>query len=135
MIVFGWISMIALMLFGLFMLGLTAGPFVISKIKNFSYRLKRYIEDEKLDVDKRSEERRNRQETKRVRDFELANKKLDNKLNKVNKQIKIQTEKLRLAEELKQRTEEERFEYRNEAKNDFTRHEVKTDNENINDKE
>lgn len=130
MIVFGWISMIALMLFGLFVLGLLVGPFVLAKIRTFSFRLKRYIEDEKLDIDKRSDERRNRQEIKRTKDFELANKKLDIKLNKVNKQIKIQNEKLKLTEELRQKIEEEKSEYRNEAKIDTVRPEVKVIEEN-----
>ena len=110
MIVFGWACMIMLMLFGLFMIGLCVGPFIIAKIKSFSYKLQAYIEDEKIDTDKRSEERKNRDEVKRARDFELANKKLDAKLNKVNKQIKLQTEKLKLAEELKKRTAEEKAE-------------------------
>ena len=135
MIVFGWISMIALMLFGLFILGLLVGPFVIAKIKTFSFRLKRYIDDEKLDIDKRSDERRNRQEIKRTKDFELANKKLDIKLNKVNKQIKIQNEKLKLTEELRQKIEEEKSEYQNEVKIDTVRPEVKVVEENINDEE
>lgn len=135
MIVFGWISMIALMLFGLFILGLLVGPFVLAKIKTFSFRLKRYIEDEKLDIDKRSDERRNRQEIKRTKDFELANKKLDIKLNKVNKQIKIQNEKLKLTEELRQRIEEEKSEYQNDVKIDTVRPEVKVIEENINDEE
>lgn len=108
MLIFGWISLILLGLFGLFMIGLCVGPFVISKIKSFNYKIKCYVEDEKLDSDKRSEERKHRDEIKRQRDFELANKKLDVKLNKVNKQIKIQTEKLKLAEELKKHTHEEK---------------------------
>jgi len=130
MIVFGWISMIALMLFGLFILGLLVGPFVVAKIKTFAFRLKRYIEDEKLDIDKRSDERRNRQEIKRTKDFELANKKLDIKLNKVNKQIKIQNEKLKLTEELRQKIEDEKSEYQNEVKIDNVRPEVKVIEEN-----
>ncbi len=98
---FGWLMMIMLAMFGLFVLGILIGPFVVSKVKTFIYRLQTYIDDEKLDIDKRSEERRNRDETKRQKDFELANKKLDAKINKVNKQISLQSEKLKLAEELK----------------------------------
>ena len=98
---FGWLMMILLAMFGLFVLGILIGPYVISKVKTFMYRLQTYIDDEKLDTDKRSEERRNRDETKRQKDFELANKKLDAKINKVNKQISLQSEKLKLAEELK----------------------------------
>ena len=140
--IFGWICMIALMLFGLFMLGLAVGPFVISKIKTFTYRLKRYIEDEKIDIDKRSEERRNKDEVKRTRDFELANKKLDAKLNKIDKQIKVLDEKQKLAEELKKRTSEEKVEVEqakpevvNEAKNGAIKPETNIVNENIADKE
>lgn len=106
MLVFGWISLILLGLFGLFMIGLYIGPFVISKIKSFSYRVKSYIEDEKLDADKRSDERKRRDEIKRQKDFELANKKLDAKINKVDKQIKLHTKKIELAEKLKKETED-----------------------------
>ena len=65
MLIFGWICMIALMLFGLFILGLLTGPFVISKVKTFGYRLGKASEDEKLDVDKRSEERQRRDDDDR----------------------------------------------------------------------
>lgn len=122
MLVFGWISLILLGLFGLFMIGLYIGPFVISKIKSFSYRVKLYIEDEKLDADKRSEERRNRNDTKRAKDFELANKKLTAKINKVDKQIQLQTKKLELAQKLKKETET--------LKNEFNS-QYELDNQNI----
>ena len=109
MLIFGWISLILLGLFGLFMIFLMVGPFVLSKVKTFNYRIKSYVEDEKLDADKRSDERKHRDEIKRQRDFELANRKLDIKLNKVDKKIKIQTEKLRLAEKIKKETTEEKI--------------------------
>ena len=116
MIVFGWVCMIALMILGLFVLGVLVGPFVISKIKTFTYRLKRYIEDEKIDIDKRSEERRLRAEKKRFKDFELANKKLNAKLNKVNKKVEIYNEKMKLAEELDKITTVEKVEVKPEVK-------------------
>ena len=108
MLIFGWIALILLAMFGLFCLGLFVGPFIIAKVKSFGLKIKYYLDDEKIDSQKRSEERRHRDEIKRQRDFELANRKLDVKLNKVNKQIKIQTEKLKLAEKLKQQTQLEK---------------------------
>ena len=110
MLVFGWIALILLAMFGLFCLGLFAGPFVIAKVKSFGLKIKYYLDDEKVDSQKRSEERRHRDEIKRQRDFELANRKLDVKLNKVDKQIKLQTKKLRLAEKLKKQTQVEKEE-------------------------
>ena len=110
MLVFGWICMIVLMLLGLLLLGILTGPFIIAKIRTFAYRVKRYIDDENQDIEKRSEERKHRDEIKRQKDFELANKKLDAKLNKVDKQIKLQTEKLKLAEKLKRQTAMEKDE-------------------------
>lgn len=120
MLIFGWISLILLALFGLFMIGLLSGPFIVSKIRSFAYKTKALIEDEKLDVDKRSEERRHRDEIKRERDFELANKKLDAKLQRVDKQIELQTKKLRLAEKLKRETQDLKDEINNqyESEND-----------------
>ena len=121
MIVIGWLATILLAMFGLFILGILVGPFVVAKVKTFTYRLKKWCDDEILDVNKRSEERRNRKELKRQKDFELADKKLDVKLNKVNKQIKIQTEKLRLAEDLRKQTEEQRRGINREAQIDTQR--------------
>ena len=108
MLVFGWVALILLAMFGLFCIGLFAGPFVIAKIKSFKDKIVSYIDDEKVDSQKRSEERRHRDEIKRQRDFELANRKLDIKLNKVDKQIKLQTKKLELAEKLKKETQIEK---------------------------
>ena len=105
MLVFGWIALILVALFGMFCIGLIIGPSVIAKIKTFTYRLKKLEQDEKDDADKRSDERRRRDEIKRQKDFELANKKLDAKLNKVDKQIKLQTKKLKLAEKMKEETQ------------------------------
>ena len=110
MAVFGWIALILLAMLGIFVIGLYLGPVIIAKVKSFGYNIKKKVEDEKLDTDKRSEERKNRDAIKRQRDFELANKKLDVKLNKVDKKIKLQTEKLELAEKLKKQTEVEKAE-------------------------
>lgn len=115
MIVFGWMCMIALMVLGIFVLGVLVGPFIVAKIKSFAYRMKRFIEDEKIDIDKRSEERRLRAEKKRFKDFELENKKLDAKLNKVNKKVEIYNEKMKLAEELDKITTVEKVEAKPEV--------------------
>ena len=105
--IFGWIMLILLALFGAFMVGLMIGPFVVAKIRSFGYKMHTFIEDEKVDADKRSDQRRNRQELKRQRDFELANKKLDVKLSKVDKKIKIQSEKLKLSQDLEKQLAQE----------------------------
>lgn len=110
MLVFGWIALILLAMFGLFCLGLFIGPFIVAKVKSFGLKIKYYLDDEKVDSQKRSEERRHRDEIKRQRDFELANRKLAVKLNKVEKQIKLQTKKLELAEKLKKQTQVEKEE-------------------------
>ena len=110
MAVYGWIILILQALLALFVIGLVVGPVIIAKVKNFKYSIQKRCEDEKLDINKRSDERKHRDEIKRQKDFELANKKLDAKLNKVDKQIKLQTKKLELAEKLKKQTQVEKSE-------------------------
>lgn len=140
--IFGWMCMIALMAFGLFVLGILVGPFVVAKIKSFIYKVKRLVEDEKIDIDKRSEEKRIRADKKRLKDFELADKKLDAKLNKVNKKVKIYEEKIKLAEELdkittaeKVNTKETEQETHLEPEIDTASHESNSVEENIENKE
>ena len=122
--VFGWIMLIVLALFGAFMLGLMIGPFIVAKIKSFGYRTKTFIEDEKIDTDKRSEQRRNRQELKRQRDFELADKRLDVKLNKVDKKIKLQSKKLQMAQDLEKQLTQESKEHKSKRKEFFPEQKV-----------
>ena len=102
MIVFGWIVLILVILFGLFSIGILVSPYIIAEIKTFTYKVKKFIEDKQIDIDKRSEERRNRNETKRQKDFELKDKKLNAKLSKIDKQIKVLDEKQKIAKELKE---------------------------------
>lgn len=109
MAVIGWIAIILLALLGLVTACLAIYPFLASKVLALKHKTSRFVEDEKLDIDKRSEERKHRQEIKRHKDFELADKKLDAKLSKVNKKIKIQMEKLRLAQELEKELTGERL--------------------------
>ena len=108
--IFGWILFSLLALFGLGILVIFTIPFVVTETKMMSEKIKRAIKDKEYDLDKRSEERRHRDEIKREKDFELANKKLDNKLLKVDKQIKIHEQKLKLAKELKITTTEQKQE-------------------------
>ena len=108
--IFGWILFSLLALFGLGILVIFTIPFVVTETKMMSEKIKRAIKDKEYDLDKRSEERRHRDEIKREKDFELANKKLDNKLLKVDKQIKIHEQKLKLAKELKVTTTEQKQE-------------------------
>ena len=108
--IFGWILFSILAIFGLGILVIFTIPFVVTETKMMSEKIKRAIKDKEYDLDKRSEERRHRDEIKREKDFELANKKLDNKLLKVDKQIKIHEQKLKLAKELKVTTTEQKQE-------------------------
>ena len=89
-------------------------PFVVTETKLMKEKIKRSIEDKMYDLDKRSEEKRHRDEIRRQKDFELANKKLDNKLLKVDKQIKIHEQKLKLAKELKETTVIQKDELQNQ---------------------
>lgn len=102
MAVFGWIALSILAVFGVGMLVLFAIPFVASEVKTLSYKIKSFITDKKFDVDQKSEARRKRDEIRRFKQNELADKKLEVKLQKVNKQIDIYKKKLALSEELKQ---------------------------------
>ena len=102
--IFGWIMLILLATFGMAILVVFAITFVVTETKMMGYKIKRAIEDKKIDIEKRSEARRNRNEVKRQKDFELANKKLDNKIMKVNKQIALHQKKADLANQLKDET-------------------------------
>lgn len=105
--IFGWIMLILLGCFGLGVLVVFAIPFVVTETKMLSYKIQRAIEDKKLDIEKRSEEKKHRDEIKREKDFELANKRLDAKLQKVDKKISIYNKKLELNQQLKKETTEE----------------------------
>lgn len=100
--IFGWMMMIVLALFGLFVVGILIGPFVVAKIKSFKFRIEKFVEDEKIDIEEKSEARKNRQETKRQKEFELANLKLDSKIEKVDKQINLYKKKLMMVQDLKE---------------------------------
>lgn len=106
--IFGWILFSLLAAFGFAILILFAIPFIATETTMMKEKIRRAVEDKKYDLDKRSEERRRRGEIKREKDFELANKKLDNKLLKVDKQIKLHEQKLKLAKELKMQTTTEK---------------------------
>ena len=108
--IFGWIVLVLLGLFATSMLVVFALPFIVSELKMLGYKIKKACEDKKLDADKRSEERRNRDAVKRQKDFELANKKLDGKLQKLDKQIKILDEKQAVVKELKKTTSAQKAE-------------------------
>lgn len=99
--IFGWIMLALLAAFGIFILVLFVIPFAVSESKALSYKIKKAVQDRKEDIDKRSEARKHRDEIKRQRDFELADKKLDAKLLKVDKQIELHNKKLKIANELK----------------------------------
>lgn len=113
--VFGWIMLSALAIFGIAILVIFAIPFVVTEIRTMSYKIKKAFEDRKLDIDKKSEERRNRDELKRQKEFELANKKLDAKLQKIDEQSKIYDKKMALVKEMKEATIAEKKELSKKA--------------------
>ena len=113
--IFGWIILALLAAFGIFILVLFTIPFIASESKALSYKIKKAIEDRKEDIDKRSEARKHRDEIKRQRDFELADKKLDAKLLKVDKQIELHNKKLKIANELKAATKTKKEELKQET--------------------
>ena len=94
MIVVGIILAIIFILFGIGVVCLYTLPHIIAEIKCFRYKTIKLIEDTKTDIDIRSESRRKRLEIKRKRDMDLADKKLDAKLTKVNKKIQAKERKL-----------------------------------------
>lgn len=114
--VFGILMLIVLVLFALTVLTLYSLPYIIAEIKSFKERMHTAIKDKKLDIEKRSQERQHRDEIKRTKDFELANKKLDAKLNKLDKQIKILDEKQAMARQLKKTTVDKKAELNNKPK-------------------
>lgn len=118
--IFGWIMLSVLAVFGIFILILFVIPFIVTECKTMQEKIKRAIADKQYDLEKRSEERRHRDEVKRAKDFELANKKLDAKLQKVDKQIALQQKKLSLAKQLKDTTAEQKAQLQKAAKADAT---------------
>ena len=109
-----------LAVFGIFILILFVIPFIVTECKTMQEKIKRAIADKQYDLEKRSEERRHRDEVKRAKDFELANRKLDAKLQKVDKQIALQQKKLSLAKQLKDTTTEQKAQLQKAAKANAT---------------
>ena len=118
--IFGWIMLSVLAVFGIFILILFVIPFIVTECKTMQEKIKRAIADKQYDLEKRSEERRHRDEVKRAKDFELANRKLDAKLQKVDKQIALQQKKLSLAKQLKDTTTEQKAQLQKAAKANAT---------------
>lgn len=118
--IFGWIMLSVLAVFGIFILILFVIPFIVTECKTMQEKIKRAIADKQYDLEKRSEERRHRDEVKRAKDFELANRKLDAKLQKVDKQIALQQKKLSLAKQLKDTTTEQKAQLQKTAKANAT---------------
>ena len=115
MVVFGWIMLALLAAFGFGILVTFAIPFVVTEFRTMGYKIKKAFQDKKEDIDKRSEARKHRDEIKRQRDFELADKKLDAQLLKVDKKIEIHNKKLKLANELKATTKARKEELKKEV--------------------
>ena len=112
--IFGWIMLALLAAFGIFILVLFVIPFIVSESKALGYKIKKAVQDKMADIDKRSEARKHRDEIKRQRDFELADKKLDAQLMKVDKKIELHNKKIKLANELKATTRARKEELKKE---------------------
>lgn len=105
--IFGWIILSILATFGLGIAVLLVIPFLLSLFKTISYKVKKQIENAKIDIDARANQKKIRQEKLRTAQNELANKKLQNKLNKIAKQIDLEEQKLALDKELENNKQEE----------------------------
>ena len=105
--IFGWIILSILATFGLGIAVLLVIPFLLSLFKTISYKVKKQIENAKIDIDARASQKKIRQEKLRTAQNELANKKLQNKLNKIAKQIELEEQKLALDKELENNKKEE----------------------------
>ena len=105
--IFGWIILSILATFGLGIAVLLVIPFLLSLFKTISYKVKKQIENAKIDIDARASQKKIRQEKLRTAQNELADKKLQNKLNKIAKQIDLEEQKLALDKELENNKQEE----------------------------
>lgn len=105
--IFGWIILSILATFGLGIAVLLVIPFLLSLFKTISYKVKKQIENAKIDIDARASQKKIRQEKLRTAQNELANKKLQNKLNKIAKQIELEEQKIALDKELENNKQEE----------------------------
>ena len=106
--ILGWILFSLLAIFGLAILVVFAIPFIVTETTMMKEKIKRSVSDKKYDLDKRSEQRRNRDALKREKENELAEKKLEAKMLKVDKQIELQQKRISLAKELKEQAEAEK---------------------------
>lgn len=106
--ILGWILFSLLAIFGLAILVVFAIPFIVTETTMMKEKIKRAVSDKKYDLDKRSEQRRNRDSLKREKENELAEKKLEAKMLKVDKQIELQQKRISLAKELKEQAEAEK---------------------------
>lgn len=105
--IFGWIILSILATFGLGIAVLLVIPFLLSLFKTISYKVKKQMENAKIDIDARASQKKIRQEKLRTAQNELADKKLQNKLNKIAKQIDLEEQKLALDKELENDKQEE----------------------------
>ena len=105
--IFGWIILSILATFGLGIAVLLVIPFLLSLFKTISYKVNKQIENAKIDIDARASQKKIRQEKLRIAQNELADKKLQNKLNKIAKQIELEEQKLALDKELENNKQEE----------------------------
>ena len=80
--IFGWIILSILATFGLGIAVLLVIPFLLSLFKTISYKVKKQIENAKIDIDARASQKKIRQEKLRTAQNELANKKLQNNKKK-----------------------------------------------------
>lgn len=106
--IFGYFILIIFAILGLGALVLFALPYVLSIIKTTSYKVKKQVEVNKIDIDAKAEAKKLRDEKLREKQQELEEKKvilkinkLQSKINSVNKDLEIQ-ETLKAAEDKKE---------------------------------
>lgn len=98
--IFGWIILCLFAIIGITLIILLVVPTIVSLIKSFSYRVKKLVEDVKIDIDAKSKERKLRAERLRNKQTELANKSLELKLIKIDRKITSEQKKIDIAKEL-----------------------------------
>lgn len=103
--VFGYIILIVLACLGIGAIILFALPYVASVIKTVSYKIKRETEVSKIDIDAKAEAKKIRDEKLRAKQKELADKKLALKLKKVQSKIDSVDKDIEIKESLEQKEE------------------------------
>lgn len=126
--IFGYFILIIFAILGLGALVLFSLPFIISFIKTSSYRVSKQIEVAKIDIDARAEAKKLRNEKLRNKQNELAEKKVTLKIKKLQSKIDSIDKDMEIQESLKvKETEEVKEDIVEEVKVEEVTPEVKID--------